>query len=215
MSDKYTIEAPAVPLLSTPGQQYDRRLLGDTQNSIRQFFIKVSNALRTLFGPQGVAYLDQPNLLAFDTTTQTLAAANTGYAVKFRTTYLSNAISVVSDTRMTVAIPGIYNFNVTVQLESTNASTKHVWLWIKRSGTTIGYSTRMHTVSGSGTHLCADWVFNIDLDANAYIEMEWASDSTDVQMVANTASSPHPGIPAAVVSVSFVGKRPQILPTPP
>lgn len=213
--DKRTLEAPAVPLLPTPGQAYDRRQIGDSQNSVRQFFIKVSNLFSTLLGPFGVTYIDQPNLLAFDLTDQTLAATNTGYAVKYQTTYLSNGISVVDNTKLTVSNPGIYNFNVSMQLESSNSSLKHCWFWLKRSGTTIGYSTRMHSLSGSGVHLVADWVFNIDMDKDDYMEIFWASDDTNVQLTASPASAPHPGIPSVVASVSFVGKRPHVLPTPP
>lgn len=215
MHQPQTLEAPAIQPFPTPGQAYDRRQQADNNNVIRQIFIRISSALQALFGPFGIQYLDQPNLLAFDITDQTLAAVNTGYAVKYQSTYLSNGVTVVDNTKITVTTPGVYNFNVSMQLESSNSSLKHCWFWLKRSGTTIGYSTRMHSLSGSGVHLVADWVFNIDMNKDDYMEIFWASDDTNVQLTSTAATAPHPGIPSVVASVSYVGRRPHETPTPP
>ena len=70
-------------------------------------------------------------------------------------------------------------------------------------------------MSGSGQHIPLSWSFSIDMSANQYIEFMWAADSTSVTLEATTATSPHTGIPSAVLAVNYVAPLPATLPTPP
>ena len=182
---------------------------------LRLFFNQLGNAFVSLLGPNGGRFLDRPNGLFFHTGTQTLVSANTGYPVQFNTTYLSNAVSVASGSRITVVHGGVYNFQYRGCAESTSSSAKQVFLWIVRDGTAIGYSANPYTLSGNGTFGEISWSFNIDLQAGGYIQLYWAADSTDVALTTEAAASPHPGIPASVCAVQFVSPLPAVLPTPP
>lgn len=209
------IETPAVPELPVAGVVYSGQLVNQTNGSLRMFFVRLMSNLRALFGPAGARFIDSPNGLFFSTAAQTLAATNTGYAVTFNQTYLNNSVSIASSSRVTCAIGGIYNFQFSAQAKSTSGSSKHIFLWLKRSGTDIGYSTRQTTMSGSGQHIPLSWSFSIDMSANQYIEFMWAADSTSVTLEAVTSTSPHTGIPSAVLAVNFVAPLPETLPTPP
>jgi hypothetical protein len=109
----------------------------------------------------------------------------------------------------------VYNFQFSGQLLSGSASAKQVYIWISRNGTDIGFSTHQYTVSGSNTHLNISWNFDIDLDAGEYIEMQWASNDTDMKLEAAVATAPHPGMPSAVMAVNFIAPLPVPRPTPP
>jgi hypothetical protein len=87
-----------------------------------------------------------------------------------------------------------------------------VFVWLRRNGTDVGYSAREYSVSGSGKELEINWSFNIDLQAEQYIQIMIAADSTDLRLDFVAATSPHPGISSAVVAVSFVSILPDPLP---
>lgn len=198
-------------------EQYQRQYQDQFSNVLRLYFNQLKNALAQLFGPNGGQFVDCPNGLFFDLGTYTPATINTGYPLEFKQTYLSNAVSVVDNTKLTVAIGGIYNFQYSSAVTSTNSSLKTVWVWIRRNGVDVGYSTNEYTVSGSGTDTIISWQFNIDLDVGEYIELVWASDNVNVQIATTppTPPAPHPGIPANVVAVNFIAPLPLVRPTPP
>ena len=212
---KGQIENPAVPDLPTPQEKYDRKISSQTNSSLRMFFTKLHSALRALFGPAGVQYIDAPNGLFFSTQNQTLVASNTRYDITFNQTYLSSNISVVDSTKITCSVGGVYNFQFSAQAKSSSSSAKQIYLMINRDGTDIGYTTRQNTLSGSNEHLSINWNFSIDVSAGSYIKLRWAGDSTDLSIEAVTATSPHTGIPSAVLAVNYVAPLPNTLPTPP
>ena len=212
-----TLETPRAPSLPLPDQSYNHTTQDQHNSSLRNFFLKLQSVLSNLLGPNGGQFIDRPNGLFFNTTDQTLVATNTATPVEFPTTYLSNAVKVNAGTlsRIYVTVSGVYNFQFSGQLVSGSGSAKQVYLWIVRNGTDIGYSTHQYTLSGSNQHLNISWNFNIDLKDGDYLELEWASDSTSVTMEATAAAGAHPGIPSAVMAVSYVAPLPDVIPTPP
>ena len=194
-------EPPALPLAP---EQYNRPFMDQNSNVLRLFFTRLTSSLNTLLGTDdGGRFLYMPQGLFYSTTDQTAAVANTGYPVEFEITYLGSGVSVVSDTRITATAAGIYNFQVTLNTEHTNASTVTVWTWINKNGTDVPYGGQVTSVKGAGAH-AAYWNFSIDLTAGQYIEMYWATDDTALSLQSTAPTSPHPGIPSAVVAVSFV-----------
>jgi hypothetical protein len=211
------LETPAVPALVNAPVRYEQMNFAQNNNLVRNFFIKLVNILSNILGPAGARYISSPHGLFFSTTSQNLAGANTATPVEFEETYLSEFVEVNAGTesRIYVTVDGIYNFQFSAQLTSTNSSSKIVYVWIVRNGTNIGYSTHAYTISGSGTELEINWNFNIDLQAGDYMELEWASANTNVTLTAAVPATPHPGIPSAVIAVSYVAPLPINLPTPP
>jgi hypothetical protein len=209
------LNAPAAPNLPLAPMVYERSFQEAFNNILRLYFNRLDNTLQNAFGPNGGRYLDCPNGLFFDLGTYSPAVINTGYPLEFKAPYLTNGVTVVDNTKLTVQFPGVYNFQYSGRLTSTNSSLKTVWVWIVRNGTPVGYSTNEYTVSGSGTDTIISWNFNIDLDAGEYIEMYWGADSTNVQIGTTAPTPPHPGIPANVVAVNFISPLPDPRPTPP
>ena len=148
---KRQLEHPAAPNLPLAGAEYTRQYQDQFANVLRLYFNRLNNNLLNLFGSNGGQFIDCPNGLFFDLGTYSPAAINTGYPLEFKATYLSNAVHIVDNTKITVDIAGVYNFQYSSAVTSTNASLKTVWVWIRRNGTDVGYSTNEYTVSGSGT----------------------------------------------------------------
>lgn len=209
------LEVPALPDLPSPSQAYTPVYFNQFNGGLRTFFTRLLGNLQALFGPAGARYIDAPNGLFFSTQDQSLAATDTKYDVTFNQTYLSNNISVVDSSKITCAVGGIYNFQFSGQAKSNSASAKQIYLMINRDGTDIGYTTRQNTLSGSDQHMSVNWNFSIDVQSGSYIKLRWAGDSTGLTLEQTAATSPHTGIPSAVLAVNYVAPIPKTLPTPP
>lgn len=209
------LSTPALPDLPNPQDRYDRMAASQTNGLLRSFFIRITSVLSDLFGVAGARFIDAPNGLFFSTTDQTLAVTNTKYDITFNETYLNNGVSIVDSSKITCAVGGIYNFQFSGQAKSNSASAKQIYLMINRDGADIGYTTRQNTLSGSDQHMSINWNFSIDIQANSYVKLRWAGDSTGLTLEATAATSPHTGIPSAVLAVNYVAPLPVTLPTPP
>jgi hypothetical protein len=208
------IKSPALPLGPT---EYSRQYQDQLNSILRLYFNNIDNALGAIIGVNGGKFVEVPNGLFFNTADQTFAAPDTAYPVVYNATYLNNAVALQagSSSKIEVTVSGIYNFQYSGQLLSTNSSSKNVYLWIKRNNINIGYSTHAYTLSANDEYTEISWNFNIDLAAGEYLELEIATTDTAVRLDAEVATSPHPGIPSSVMSVNYVGPMPITRPTPP
>jgi hypothetical protein len=154
---------------------------------------------------QNTEFLYMPRGLFYSTTDQSATVVDTGYPVEFENTYIGNGVSIAGagNTQITVTSDGVYNFQVTLQLEKNNSAACSLFVWINKNGTDQPYGGQHQAIKGDDYQV-SHWNFSIDLTAGQYIEMYWATDDTDLNLHTEVATSPHPGIPSAVVAVSFV-----------
>jgi hypothetical protein len=219
ITSEFELNKVAAPNLPLPLEGYDRQYFDQLLNVLRLYFNRLDALTGQLMtsGSIDPSLINVPNGLFFNTADQTLAAINTGYPITFNQTYLNNfvALQTASTSKIEVAVAGVYNFQLSAQLKSTNASAKDVQIWIKRNNITIGYSGHRYTVEGSDNHMNVNWIFDIDLAAGEYIEMYWGADDTAVTMEAIPASAPYPAVASAVMAVNFIARLPDPRPTPP
>lgn len=200
------IQRPESPALPLPTEQYNRPFMDQTFNVLRLFFNRLSNTLGSLLSTEdGGKVLYMPRGLFYSTVDQTAALANTGYPVEFENTYIGNGVSIegADNTELTATADGVYNFQVTLQLEHNNSSAATLWTWINKNGTDQPYGGQKNTIKGNDD-IAVHWNFSIDLTAGQYIEMYWATSDTQLNLHTEAATSPHPGLPSTVVAVSFV-----------
>lgn len=138
-----------------------------------------------------------------DETTQTLAAINTGYAVTFnKTDYSQGPYLGTPTSRIYVDRPGLYNFQFSAQIESTNASSKNIYLWADLNGTGVPQSATKLTTQGTNTALLASWNFFIRMNRGDYFRLMWAADNTSVRLLAAPATAFSPAIPSVILTVA-------------
>lgn len=138
------------------------------------------------------------------TDTQTPAAINTAYALTFTSTELAKGISRGSPTsRIVVANTGLYSFSLSVQITSTNASQKSIWVWLKKNGTTdIANSARIISTALNGGYVVVSLNEVISVLAGDYLEVMYASDDVGISISTVAATAFAPAAPAAILSVS-------------
>jgi hypothetical protein len=219
ITSEFELNKVAAPNLPLPPEEYNRIYFDQMLNILRLYFNRIDALTTQLMTSESLdpSLINNPNGLFFSTVDQTLAAVDTGYPITFNVTYLNNnvALQTASTSKIEVAVGGVYNFQLSAQLKSTNASAKDVQIWIKRNNVTIGYSAHKYTVEGSDNHMNVSWNFNIDLAASEYIEMQWGADDTAITLESIPASAPYPAAASVVMAVNFIAKLPDPRPTPP
>ena len=138
-----------------------------------------------------------------DTTTQTAAAINTGYAMTFNQTDYSQGVYLGTPTsRVYVDRPGLYNFQFSAQFVSTNASSKTVYIWADINGTAVPQTAGKITMKGSGEAYLAAWNYFLRMDTGDYFRLMWATTDTTVTIQADAATAFSPSIPSVILTVN-------------
>lgn len=206
------VSPPSLPLAP---QQYAPQYQDQLNNVLRLYFSRISDTLGAVVGTDGGRYVDCPNGVFFNTVDQTFAAINTAYPAVFNQTYLNNAISLASSSRVTASVDGVYNVQYSGQLVTSSGSAKTAYVWIRRNGIDIGYSTRAYTLTSNNNQSAVEWAFDIDLGEGEYVEIVMAVTDLAIKLEGVAAAAPHPGIPSSVLSVNFIAPLPNPRPVAP
>lgn len=137
-----------------------------------------------------------------DNTNQLATAINTPYAVKFNTTDIANGHSIASGSRIVAANSGLYNYQFSLQVVSTNSAAKEVYVWARKNGIDIPNSATRITIVGNSVYTVAAWNFVISMNANDYFELMWATTDLSVSLSAPAATAFCPTTPSAILTVT-------------
>ena len=157
------------------------------------------------------AYEDSAPYGAFqDSTDQVAANTTTAYPMTFNSTDYSNGVSVVSNSRLTVKSYGIYNIQFSVQLVNTDSSIHDMDIWFRKNGTNVPASNSRYSVPNShggvdGSSIAA-LNYYIELNANDYVEIMWATDDTavSIQQLPTRTSPDTPSTPSVIATMQYV-----------
>jgi len=139
----------------------------------------------------------------YDTTTQTATTINTAQAITFNTTDLSRGVYLGTPTsRVYVDTPGIYNFDTSFQLDKTAGGVGLFYLWFRLNGVDVPDSASQIRIQGNNAEVFSSLNYFFDLNAGDYVEIMYSVDDLTVEILAEAASAPHPGIPSIILTVS-------------
>jgi hypothetical protein len=139
----------------------------------------------------------------YDTTTQTATTINTAKAVTFNNTDLTNGVYLGTPTsRVYVDTPGIYNFDTSFQLDKTAGGVGLFYLWFRLNGVDVPDSASQIRIQGNNAEIFSSLNYFFDLNAGDYVEIMYSVNDLTVEILAEAASAPHPGIPSIILTVS-------------
>lgn len=138
----------------------------------------------------------------YDTTTQVSTVINTATAITFNNTDLSNGVVLSTTSRVMVDTPGIYNFDTSFQLDKTAGGTGLFYLWFRLNGVDVPDSASQIRIQGNNAEVFSSLNYFFNLNAGDYVELIFSVDDLSVQILAETAVAPHPGIPSIILTVS-------------
>jgi hypothetical protein len=146
--------------------------------------------------------------------TQTAAADNTGYAMKFTIADITpNGISIANNgsgdpTRITFANTGIYNIQFSSQFQNLSNASQDVTIWLRLNGTDVVGSAGVVGLEARKSpsdpyHTISAWNYVLSVVAGQYYELVWSTTNhTDVQMRFYAAGSPPPSAASVILTVT-------------
>ena len=213
---KQQLEIPAVPSLGTSGIVYSENVQNQNNGLLRLFFTKLVNSVQSVIGPRGGKFLNNPYGAFQDSTDQVAASTTVAYPVTFNTTDFSNGVTIVSNSRITVADDGIWNLQFSLQFTNTTNASQDVDVWFKVNGTNIANSNSRYGLAprkgaGDPFHVIMALNYFASLNATDYIEIMWRTSDTGVsiEQYAAGTSPTRPAIPSAIATMSFVSNLPR------
>ena len=139
----------------------------------------------------------------YDTTTQTATVINTAKAITFNTTSLSKGVYLGSPTsRVYVDTEGIYNYQISIQLDKTSGGTAEFYIWFRLNGVDVTDSASQIRIQGNNAEIFSALNYLFDLKAGDYVELMFSVTSLTVELLAVAATAPVPGIPSIILTVS-------------
>ena len=141
---------------------------------------------------------------------QTIATANTAYAMTLDTTDFSNGVTTSNSSRMNVKNAGVYNLQWSGQFVNSDSQLHDVSVWLRKNGSDITGSTGFISVpnshGGVNGHSIVGWNYFLQLAANDYIEIYWSATSTQIslQFIPAQTSPTRPSTASLITTMNMV-----------
>ena len=183
--------------VATNSSNYNSKFLQWDSSSNKAEFVNINsgNIVGIVTGYYGSFY---------DTTTQNVVGVNTYQPFTINTTDISNQVSIANSSHIVVANSGVYNIQFSLQIDKSQGSLAHVYIWLKKNGVDVPNSATELAVQGTSSEIVAAWNFVVSASANDYYELMWSSTDDHIQIKARTASGVVPAIPSIILTVVSV-----------
>jgi hypothetical protein len=196
-------------------KEYSQQYIDQLNNVLRLYFNRLDNLLAQLQTSSGGVGIRLPYGAFQDSTDQVAASTTVAYPITFDTTDFSNGVTVVSNSRITVASAGIWNLQFSIQLTNTTNAAQDVDVWFRVNGTNVPASNSRFGLAPRKSpsdpfHLIMALNYFVSLNATDYVEIVWRTTDTGVYIehYPVSASPTRPAIPSAIATLSFVSALP-------
>jgi hypothetical protein len=131
------------------------------------------------------------------------------YVVSVSQTVASTTISGTVNSKLVAALAGLYNIQFSVQMVNTAVAIHDMDIWFRKNGVDIAESNSQFSVpnshGGVDGHALGALNLFIDLAAGDYIEIMWATASTNttIQYIGPQTSPTRPGTPSVIVTMAL------------
>lgn len=147
-----------------------------------------------------------------DTTTQT-GSITAGTPFTFNTTDVSDGVTLVSNSRLTVPIAGVYNFQWSGQFQNVENTIESVIVWLRIDGVDVPGSAGNISIAARKTaqifaKTIIGWNYFLTLTAGQYVEIVWLPSVATItvpSLPASLVTPIHPSTASVIVTVNQVG----------
>ena len=146
-----------------------------------------------------------------DTTTQT-GSITVGTPFTFNTVDVADGVTLVSGSRLTVPIDGVYNIQWSGQFQNVENEIEDVTVWLRINGVDVPGSAGVISLAArkSATIFARTidgWNYFLTLTAGQYVQIVWLPSVASVTVPAFPASTTpaHPSTASVIVTVNQVG----------
>lgn len=139
------------------------------------------------------------------TSDQAPAVINTAYALTFDNTEIAEGVSRgLPTSRIVMSQSGLYQFAATIQISSSNANAKNVYVWFRKNGANVANTSRLVTIDINGGYVPVTMSEFFSLAAGDYMEIMFAANDTAILVDNVAATAFAPAAPAVVLAVSQI-----------
>ena len=142
-----------------------------------------------------------------DSTDQT-GSISAGTAVTYNTQDVSDGVTLVSNSQITVPNTGKYNLQFSFQFKNVENAQQEVVVWLRVNGSDLANSATIYTVPARKNasifgYNVAALTFLLDLNANDYVEAYWLPSiaTLTIENLPASLSPAYPAIPSAIVQM--------------
>ena len=143
-------------------------------------------------------------LSAYSLTNQTNPVGSAVNKVGFDATSGGFGVFITSSSRIGVANNGVYNIQLSLQVDKTDAGVDQIDVWLMKNNSNVASTNRRMTLSAAGDKIVFSSSYTVILNANDYVEIAWSSADVDLFLYSEAAAGFYPAMPSALVNVQLV-----------
>jgi hypothetical protein len=142
----------------------------------------------------------------YSTQTQTNAGATSKNIMTCNNTDISQGVSIVGSSKLTVELSGTYNIQFSAQFDKTDSGNDNADIWLSKNGTNIPNSNTRIELDKNDMKVVAAWNWFVKAKAKDYFQINWSSADVDMRLYAEGAQTgpTRPGIPSVIVTVNQI-----------
>lgn len=143
-----------------------------------------------------------------DSTDQT-GSTTAGTAMTYNTQDVTDTVTLVDNSKITVPNTGIYDLQFSSQFRNTDNAQHEVVVWFKVNGTDVPNSATRVTVPARKSasiygYVVAAWNVFLDMNSTDYVEIFWQPSNLSITMEHDSAGATYPAIPSVIVTIQQV-----------
>lgn len=193
----------AMPAAATPLTGAELVPLVQSGGNVRSTIANFGQYARNVFFNYG----------GFEDTTTQVGSTTVGTPFTFNTgDFIANGVTLALNSRLTVAVGGVYNLQWSAQFQSTDVAPQDAWVWIRVNGVDVTGSAGVIGLPARKTptdpyHSLVGWNFFVTLTAGQYVEVVWLKSASTVTVPAYpaTVSPVIPSTASVVITLNQIG----------
>ena len=146
---------------------------------------------------------------AWSDSTDQAGSTVAGVAMTYNTQDVTNSITLVNNSEITVPNTGIYDLQFSAQFQNTDNAQHDVVIWFKVNGSDLANSATVLTVPARKSanvygYAVAAWNIFFNLNSGDYVEIYWIKENAAVTMEHRSSTATHPAVPSVIVTIQQV-----------
>ena len=146
---------------------------------------------------------------AWSDSTDQAGSTVAGVAMTFNTQDVTDTVTLVNNSEITVPNTGIYDLQFSAQFQNTDNAQHDVVIWFKVNGSDLANSATVLTVPARKSsnvygYAVAAWNIFFSLNSSDYVEIYWIKENAAVTMEHRASTATHPAVPSVIVTIQQV-----------
>ena len=205
------------PRLPSAPTQYEPRFHDQHSDVLRLYFNQLNNAVATVIGPNGVAYLQTPHAMLMSDQDQTSAGTTVANILTYNQPVITQGVEVRNSGEIWFEQAGQYLVTFTLQVSNRGNALQEFEVWASYNGTNYPLSNTRFDIPARKSvsvwsHIvpAITGIFTVQNPSTEYLTIKWWSDSTDVFLEhypVNTSPT-RPAIPSVIMTVNLISRLP-------